>query len=58
MVKNITVWPQEYIGNIFDFKNGLNKAKEFFGSGIPIVNYVDVYSLDIPDKWIVFPWDI
>lgn len=46
MVKNITVWPQEYIGNIFDFKNGLNKAKEFFGSGIPIVNYVDVYSRD------------
>lgn len=46
MVKNITVWQQEYIGNIFDFKNGLNKAKEFFGSGIPIVNYVDVYSQD------------
>ena len=46
MVKNITVWSQEYIGNIFDFKNGLNKAKEFFGSGIPIVNYVDVYSRD------------
>ena len=22
------------------------------------LNYVDVYSLDIPDKWIVFPWDI
>ena len=22
------------------------------------LNYVDIYSLDIPDKWIVFPWDI
>ena len=44
MVKYITPWPEEFIGNIFDFKNGLNKAKEFFGTGIPIINYVDVYS--------------
>lgn len=26
-----------------DFKNGLNKSKEFFGHGTPIVNYTDVY---------------
>lgn len=26
-----------------DFKNGLNKGKEFFGYGTPIVNYTDVY---------------
>ncbi|EPF4530540.1 restriction endonuclease subunit S, partial [Enterococcus faecalis] len=27
----------------YDFKNGLNKEKEFFGSGVPIVNFVDVF---------------
>lgn len=31
---------------IFDFKNGLNKGKEFFGTGIPFINYVNVYKLD------------
>ena len=30
----------------FDFKNGLNKAKCFFGHGTPIVNYMDVYKHD------------
>lgn len=36
-------WPMFPIGEIFDFKNGLNKGKEFFGFGTPIVNYTDVY---------------
>ena len=40
MVKN---WPVFTIGDILDFKNGLNKGKEFFGCGTPIVNYTDVY---------------
>ena len=31
------------LGDLFDFKNGLNKAKEFFGSGSPIVNFTDVF---------------
>ena len=31
------------LGELFDFKNGLNKSKEFFGTGTPIVNYTDVY---------------
>ena len=31
------------IGDILDFKNGLNKGKEYFGYGTPIVNYTDVY---------------
>ncbi len=31
------------IGDILDFKNGLNKGKEYFGHGTPIVNYTDVY---------------
>ena len=31
---------------IFDFKNGLNKGKEFFGTGIPFISYVNVYKLD------------
>lgn len=36
-------WSPIQIGEIFSFKNGLNKAKEFFGTGTPIVNYMDVF---------------
>jgi len=36
-------WFTPTIGEFFDFKNGLNKAKKFFGSGTPIVNYMDVF---------------
>jgi type I restriction enzyme S subunit len=37
-------WEAVPIGNIFEFKNGLNKAKEYFGKGTPIVNYMDVFN--------------
>lgn len=30
-------------GDYFEFKNGLNKGKEYFGSGNYIVNFTDVY---------------
>lgn len=36
-------WEVIKLGDVFDFKNGLNKEKEYFGHGTPIVNYVDVY---------------
>ena len=36
-------WDQMTLGELFTFKNGLNKGKEFFGFGTPIVNYMDVY---------------
>ena len=36
-------WKLIKLGQIFDFKNGLNKGKEFFGKGTPIVNYMDVF---------------
>ncbi|RYG99298.1 MAG: restriction endonuclease subunit S [Alphaproteobacteria bacterium] len=36
-------WDYVPIGELFAFKNGLNKAKKFFGYGTPIVNYMDVY---------------
>lgn len=36
-------WDSALIGDFLDFKNGLNKGKEFFGYGTPIVNYTDVY---------------
>lgn len=36
-------WDQVRLGDLFSFKNGLNKAKEFFGYGTPIVNYMDVF---------------
>ena len=36
-------WDASKIGDLFSFKNGLNKGKNFFGFGSPIVNYMDVY---------------
>tara|TARA_R110002074_G_scaffold234473_1_gene406303 strand:- start:4035 stop:5312 length:1278 start_codon:yes stop_codon:yes gene_type:complete len=36
-------WDMVPLGQIFEFKNGLNKAKGFFGYGTPIVNYMDVF---------------
>ena len=36
-------WNAVLLGDLFVFKNGLNKAKRFFGSGTPIVNYMDVF---------------
>ena len=35
-------WEQRSIGDVYSFKNGLNKEKEFFGRGTPILNYMDV----------------
>lgn len=37
-------WSRIALGELFSFKNGLNKAKGFFGFGTPIVNYMDVFS--------------
>jgi len=37
-------WDVSSLEELFEFKNGLNKAKEYFGKGTPIVNYTDVYS--------------
>lgn len=37
-------WDIVRIGDIFQFKNGLNKEKQFFGKGTPIVNYMDVFN--------------
>ena len=36
-------WDLIMIGECLEFKNGLNKEKEYFGQGTPIVNYMDVY---------------
>lgn len=36
-------WEVVKIGQSFTFKNGLNKEKEYFGYGYPIVNYMDVF---------------
>lgn len=36
-------WQDLKLASIFEFKNGLNKEKKFFGQGTPIINYVDVY---------------
>lgn len=39
----IEEWEQCKIGDYYYFKNGLNKGKEFFGDGVPIVNFIDVF---------------
>src|SRR5258705_6722549 len=36
-------WKLSNIGEHYRFKNGLNKAKRFFGMGTPIINYMDVF---------------
>ena len=36
-------WDVVLLGDLFEFRNGLNKAKHFFGTGTPIVNYMDVF---------------
>ncbi len=39
-------WNVITIGELFDFKNGLNKEKEYFGKGTKIINYTDVYKIE------------
>lgn len=36
-------WDAVPLGDLFTFKNGLNKGKKYFGYGTPIVNYMDVF---------------
>lgn len=36
-------WDRKDVGEFYDFKNGLNKGKEYFGYGVPIVNFTDVF---------------
>lgn len=36
-------WEQRKVGDYYEFKNGLNKGKEYFGEGTPIVNFTDVF---------------
>ena len=36
-------WDLVPLGDLFVFKNGLNKAKRFFGTGSLIINYMDVF---------------
>ena len=39
-------WPTIKIGDVFDFKKGLSKGKEYFGQGTPFISYVEVYKLN------------
>ena len=57
-------WEVARIGELFSFKNGLNKSKEHFGHGTPIVNYTDVFNKsslsnkDISGRVLVTPKEI
>ncbi|MEU1316317.1 restriction endonuclease subunit S [Streptomyces tibetensis] len=35
-------WKELLVSDLLEFKNGLNKASQFFGHGTPIVNFMDV----------------
>lgn len=37
-------WKLNTIEELFEFKNGLNKEKEYFGKGTPIINFKDVFN--------------
>ena len=43
LTNSIEPWSEKAIGEMFKFKNGLNKGKDSFGFGTPIINYTDVY---------------
>ena len=38
-------WDVETLGELGDFKNGINKGKEDFGHGFPFVNLMDVFGI-------------
>ncbi|MBY0835025.1 restriction endonuclease subunit S [Staphylococcus aureus] len=37
-------WEEKKVGELLEFKNGLNKGKEYYGSGSSIVNFKDVFN--------------
>lgn len=39
-------WVKSTLEDHFKFKNGLNKEKEYFGRGFPIINFTDVYKFN------------
>lgn len=36
-------WESYLLGDVFDLKNGVNKDKDAFGHGVPIISYKNVY---------------
>lgn len=41
--KEYPKWEKKKLGDIGEFKNGINKSKEDFGFGVPFVNLMDVF---------------
>ena len=39
-------WDVKSFSDIFELKNGVNKGKESFGNGVPIISYRNVYDRD------------
>ena len=46
-------WEVIKLGNVGEFKNGINKGKEDFGFGIPFINLMDVFGKPVllQDHW-------
>ena len=39
-------WNEKKLGNLFEFKNGVNTEAANYGSGIKFVNVMDIFSSD------------
>lgn len=40
-------WTRYKLGDLFEFKNGVNADKSAYGSGIPFINVMDVFGSDV-----------
>lgn len=43
-------WAERPVSELLEFKNGLNKASQYFGHGTPIVNFMDVMGSTVIKK--------
>jgi type I restriction enzyme S subunit len=42
-----TQWKRVKLGDLFDFKNGVNAEKSSYGTGTPFINVMDIFRSDI-----------
>lgn len=40
-------WKRIKLGELFDFKNGVNAEKSSYGSGVPFINVMDIFRSDV-----------
>ncbi|WP_312346387.1 restriction endonuclease subunit S [Chryseobacterium binzhouense] len=47
-------WQVKKLGELGEFKNGINKDKEDFGFGIPMINLMDIFGINILNNSNIF----